>query len=186
MKRRSLLVAASAAGVLLSTGTALGPAGAAKQAAPVPVRFVLEPSWLPAGYSATGGGWVAPAGGLHVYPEAGANASVFTVGSGKQQNTPVLFTLSYYGFRNPESKNIRLIASKEVSPSTDGNDKGTLRLDGRSVIMTSHTEGVFHNIVTTASWVERGDTVFVTTEGLTTAETSRFITGLVEHKPPRK
>jgi len=188
MKRRCVVAAASAAGLVLSTGLALGSAAAAPQVHTVPVRFVLEPSWLPAGYSATGGGWVTPAGGLRVYPKTGDTASVISVGSGseKQQNSPVLFTLSYYGFHNPESKSIRLIASTEVSPPTDGDRPSTLKLDGRRVTMTSHTEGALHNIVTTASWTQRGDAIIVTTEGLTTHQTSRFITGLVEHKPPRR
>jgi hypothetical protein len=185
-----VLAAASAVGLVLSTGLALEPAAATEQARTVHVRFVLEPSWLPAGYSANGGGWVLPAGGLHVYPEAGVSASVMSVGADKQQDTqqnlPVLFALSYYGFHNPESKSIRLIASKQASPPTGGNNQGTLRLNGRRVILTSHTEGVLHNIVTTATWVERGDAVIVTTEGLTTAQTSRFITGLAEHKPPSR
>jgi hypothetical protein len=149
--------------------------------APDPVHFVLEPSWLPRDYSTTGGGWVSPAGGLHVYPRTGAAASVVTVGSGKSHQTPVLFTLDYYGFHNPESKSIRLIAVKEYSPQAS---YGSVRLDGRLVTLTAHTEGMFHNNVTTASWDEHGDAVTVTTEGLTTGEASRFIKGLVERTPP--
>ena len=34
----------------------------------VRVSFVLAPTWLPSGYSATCGGWVTPPGGLRVYP----------------------------------------------------------------------------------------------------------------------
>jgi hypothetical protein len=183
MKRRHVLAAASAAGLVLSSGLALEPAAATEQARTVHVRFVLEPSGHPAGYSANGGGWVVPSGGLHVYPKTGVTASVVSVGSDKQQDTqqtvPVLFTLSYYGFHNPESMSIRLIASKQVSPSMNGNRQGTLRLNGRRVTLASHTEGEFHNIVTTASWVERGDAVIVTTEGLTTVLTSRLISGIV-------
>ncbi len=173
---------------MLSTGLALGPAAATKGDRSVPVRFVFEPSWLPAGYSASGGGWVTPAGGLQVYPRTGVAASVFSVGSApeRQRSTPVLFTLDYYGFHNPESKNIRLIASKGLPLPMDGNRQGVLRLGGRNVTMASHTEGVFHNVVTTASWDERGDSVLMTTEGLTTAQASRFIRGLVEHAPPSR
>ncbi len=96
----------------------------------------------------------------------------------------MLFTLDYYGFHNPESENIRLIASRGLPLPTDAGSRGALRLGGRSVTMASHTEGVFHNVVTTASWDERGDSVLMTAEGLTTAQASRFIRGLVEHEPP--
>ena len=172
---------------MLSTGLALGPAAATNYGRRDPVRFVLEPSWLPAGYSPTGGGWVSPAGGLHVYPEAGGAASVITVGSAPdtQRSTPVLFTLNYYGFHNPESKSIRLVATEGFPEPTDGDSRGTLSLGGRSVTIASHTEGVFHNVVTTASWDERGDSVLLITEGLTTNQAAHFVRGLIERKPPR-
>jgi hypothetical protein len=118
-----------------------------------------------------------------VYPEAGAGAGIVTLGSGTSHQTPVLFTLAYYGFHNPESKSVRLIAVKGSLPQRSHD---TARLDGRLVTLTSHTEGAWHNNVTTASWNERGDVVTVTTEGLTTRQASRFIRGLVEHSPPKE
>ncbi len=175
-----------AVGVVLSTGLVAGPASAASPASSSLVRFVLKPTWLPSGFSASGGGWVTPPGGLDVYPQTG-RAGIVSVGSYKgPHSTPVLFTLTYYGFHNPESKSIHLFATKAISPPTNGNNQGTLRLNGRRVMMTSHTEGVFHNIVTTASWHERGDVVTVSTEGLTTAQTSRFIEGLSVQNPPSR
>jgi hypothetical protein len=176
-----MAAASAGAGLVLMTGLAVGAAGAANPDSSVPVRFVLEPSWLPGGYSASGGGWVTPAGGLHVFPNSGANAMTVSVGRDGQQSTPVLFALSYYGFHNPESKSIRLLAFNESSPLRIPN---TVRLNGRTVALTSYTEGAFHNVVTTAQWDEHGDAIALTTEGLTTDQTSRFIKGLVEHRPP--
>jgi hypothetical protein len=94
MKRRHVLAAASAAGLVLSSGLALEPAAATEQARTVHVRFVLEPSWLPAGYSANGGGWVVPSGGLHVYPKTGVTASGISVGSDQQQDTQQTYRCS--------------------------------------------------------------------------------------------
>jgi hypothetical protein len=117
-----------------------------------------------------------------VYPRTG-EASLFSVGSAahKQRRTPVLFTLAYYGFHDPESESIRLMAIGGSWPQTG---QHTVRLNGRTVTMASSTEGALHNVVTTASWDEHGDVVTLATEGLTPAETARFIEGLVEHEPP--
>jgi hypothetical protein len=121
---------------------------------------------------------------LLVYPRTGA-VTLFSVGAKKKQqsSTPVLFSLSYFGYHNPESKSIRLTATKQVFPPAVNGRQGSVRLGGRTVAMTSQTQGVFHNPVTTVSWNERGDSILVTAEGLTVSPVDRFIKGLTEREP---
>jgi hypothetical protein len=73
---------------------------------------------------------VEPAGGLKVGKKAGVSAGLLTVGpDSKTRPNPVLFTLSYYGYHDPESKSIRLTATHYGFPAT-GNLK---TLGGRRV-----------------------------------------------------
>jgi hypothetical protein len=57
---------------------------------------------------------VSPPGGLRLYPNAGSEL-VLIEGSNKHPTVPVLLTLSYYGYHNPESKNITVTASPAKS-----------------------------------------------------------------------
>jgi hypothetical protein len=169
--------------VLAVTCGLVAPAAAATgHASAVRVRYVLAPTWLPAGYSATGGGWVTPAGGLHVYPDAQASVSRFEVGSDTSTTPPVLFTLEYFGFHNPGSKNIRLTATPTGSSSAPPGP--TVTLGRRQVALTSYTQGVFYNQVTDASWTENGDAILLTAQGLSLSQVGRFISDLAERRAP--
>lgn len=126
-----------------------------------------------------------PPGGLLVYPRTGG-ASVISVGATSRQGAaPVLFSLSYYGNHHPESKSIRLAATKEIFPANGHSLQGFVKLGARTVIMASQTQGAFHTLVTTASRDERGDSILVTTEGSANQQVDRFIEGLTERNPPR-
>jgi len=194
-----IVALAAAAGLTPLSVLAFEPVAAARQARPVEVTFVLEPTWLPSGYSTTGGGWVKPPGGLQVSPDSGVGVAQFEIPAKEGSNsatsqaaarsgtksTQALFTLSYFGFHNPESKSIRLVATTEPSPSFQPHGGTVQKLNGRRVTITSYTQGIFHNIVAFASWDERGDLVTVATQGLTTNQVARFISGLTERKPPQ-
>jgi hypothetical protein len=169
-------------GALVVTCALVAPAAAATgHAHAVRVRFVLTPTWLPAGYSASGGGWVTPAGGLHVYPDTQVSASRIEVGSQTSTTLPVLFTFAYFGFHDPESKSIRLTATpvgSSVAPLGS-----TVTLGRRHVALASSTQGVFHNPVTNASWTENGDAIVLIAQGLRPSQVSQFISGLAERTP---
>ena len=150
-----------------------------------PTTFVLEPTWLPPGFSASGGGWVEPVGGLIVGNTGGETTEILGPG-GADTNTrlnPIFFTLSYYGYHNPESKNIRLTATRYGYPP-----RGNLEaLGGRHVEVSSNfVPGYFGgNTDSSASWVEHGTYVTVMAQGITKAQLARFVAGLKEHPPPR-
>jgi hypothetical protein len=146
--------------------------------------FVLLPSWLPPGFSASAGGWIKPVGGLKIGDKAGVSVEYGAVGpESKPRVDPVLFTLNYYGYHNPESKNIRLTATRYgFAP------KGSLEtLGGRHVEVSSKFEpGYFGgNTNSSASWVEHGEYVDVMAQGISKAQLSRFVAGLKEHPPPK-
>jgi hypothetical protein len=167
---------------VVTCGLVAPAAAATGHADTVRVRYVLAPTWLPAGYSASGGGWVTPAGGLQVYPDARVSSSRIEVGSDTSTTVPVLFTLEYFGFHDPESKRIWLTATPAGSSSDPRSS--TVTLGHRRVALTSSTQGVFHNPVTDASWTEKGDAIILTAQGLSPSQVSRFISGLAERTPP--
>ncbi len=152
--------------------------------ASVHLGFVLLPSWLPPGFSASAGGWIKPVGGLKIGNKAGVSVEYGGVGpEAKPRVDPVLFTLSYYGYHNPESKNIRLTTTRYGYPP-----QGSLEtLGGRHVEISSKFEpGYFGgNINSSASWVEHGTYVVVMAQGITKAQLARFVGGLKEHPPPK-
>lgn len=174
-----------------SKGTPTRPTGGARGGPQIPYLtsasthsgFVLLPSWLPPGFSASAGGWIKPVGGLKTGSKVGVSVEYGGVGpESKPRVDPVLFTLSYYGFHNPESKSIRLIATRYGDPP-----QGSLEtLGGRHVEISSKFEpGYFGgNTNSSASWVEHGEYVSVMAQGITKAQLSRFVAGLKEH--PRK
>lgn len=145
--------------------------------------FVLEPTWLPTGFSASGGGYVKPPGGLKVGNEAGASVSILSVGpESTTRPDPVLFTLSYFGYHNPESKSIRLTALQSGVALSGG----LKTLGGRHVALSSQfVPGYFGgNTDSNASWVEHGVYMQVSAQGISEAQLARFVTGLKEHSPP--
>jgi hypothetical protein len=171
----------------LTVVVALGVSSAASAAGShrgVRVTFVLSPTWLPSGYSTSGGGWISPPGGLRVYPNTGVTESIIAAGSKKYPNVPVLFTLDYYGFHDPESKNIDVTATPAKSPGfAPAIPNATLH--HRRVSLYSYTQGALHNLNVDLSWVEDGDAIDVTTQGLPVAQAERFVEGLVKKDPPR-
>ena len=150
----------------------------------VRVSFVLRPKWLPIGYSVSGGGSVSPPGGLRVYPNTGVSASLIIEGSNKHPIVPILFTLDYYGYHDPESKNIMVTASPTESAGVLPGPPNTT-LHHRRVSVSSYTQGVFHNLNVDISWREGGDVVDVTTQGLAIGQAERFVEGLAKGAPPR-
>jgi hypothetical protein len=52
------------------------------------------------------------------------------------------------------------------------------------VALFSYTQGALHNLNVDVSWVEEGDVIEVTTQGLSVAEAERFTEGLVRTTPP--
>jgi len=159
-------------------------ASAAAQHHQVQVSFVLRPTWLPSGYSVSGGGWISPSGGLRTYPNTGVSASLIIVGSNKHPTIPILFTLDYYGYHDPESKSIMVTAS----PTKSGGvlpGPPTTTLNHRRVSVYSYTQGALHNPNVDISWIEDGDAIDVTTQGLPIAQAERFVEGLVKKPPPR-
>ncbi len=151
---------------------------------PVRVTFVLKPTWLPSGYSASGGGLVSPPGRLQVYPNTGTE-SVLIVGSNKHPTVPVLFTLTYYSDHNPESKTIRVLATpaKSAGPRPAAPNA---KFGHRKVALYSYTQGALHNLNVDVSWVEDGDSIQVTTQGLPTDQVTRFVTHLVQKSQRRQ
>ena len=145
--------------------------------------FVLLPSWLPPGFSASAGGWIKPVGGLKVGSQTGVSVEFGGASpESKPLADPVLFTLSYYGYHNPESKNIRLIATRYGSrPQGSLQSLGGRRVEVHSKFVPGYFGG---NTNSSASWVEHDEYVSVMAQGITKAQLSRFIAGLKEH--PRK
>ena len=131
-----------------------------------------------------GWGWISPPGGLRVYPNTGVSASLIIEGSKKQPTVPILFTLSYYGYHDPESKNIMVTASPTKSTGGLPGPPNTT-LNHRKVSVSSYTQGVFHNLNVDISWREDGDAVDVTTQGLPILQAERFVEGLAKGAPPR-
>lgn len=146
--------------------------------------FVLLPTWLPPGFSASGGGWIEPVGGLRIGNKTGVSVEYLGVSpESKPRANPVLFTLSYYGYHNPESKNIRLTATRYGFPP-----QGVFEaLGGRHVEVNSAFEpGYFGgNTNSSASWVEHGVYVDVMAQGITKTQLARFVAGLKERPPPK-
>jgi hypothetical protein len=58
-------------------------------------------------------------------------------------------------------------------------------LDRRRVSVSSYTQGIFHNLNVDISWMEDGDTISVTTQGVPVAEAEQFVEGLTKGAPPR-
>jgi hypothetical protein len=169
----------------LAVSSAPTAASAADRHQPVRVTFVLRPTWLPSGFSVSGGGYISPPGGLRVYPYTGVAASLFTTGANEHPRPiPVLFTLDYYGFHNPESKNITLLAEPTklagVLPA-----RPNTTLARRKVSVSSYKEGALHNLNVDISWIEDGDAIDVTTQGLPVVQAEQFVEGLVRGAPPR-
>ena len=154
------------------------PASASGHNRPIRVTYVLKPTWLPSGYSTSGGGWVSPPGGLRVYPDTDAE-SVFIEGSDKHPTVPVLFTLSYYGYHNPESKTITVMATPAKSAGPGPATPNT-KVGHRRVALYTYTQGALHNLNVDVSWVENGDLIEVTTQGLTTDQVAMFVNGLAQ------
>jgi hypothetical protein len=147
--------------------------------------FVLLPTWLPPGFSASGGGWIKPVGGLKIGNGGGVTTEILgpAGADSKTRQNPTLFTLSYYGYHNPESKNIRLTATRYGFPP-----QGSLQtLGGRHAEVNSNFQpGYFGgNTDSSASWVEHGAYVVVMAQGITKAQLARFVAGLKEHPPPK-
>ena len=85
------------------------------ETAPAQKHFVLAPRWLPPGFSASGGGYVDPPGGLQLGNRAGSEVML---GFGStEQPVRVFFSLSYYGYHNPVA-NIRLTAAADGTPGS--------------------------------------------------------------------
>lgn len=151
---------------------------------PVTVAFVLRPTWLPSGYSTSGGGWISPAGGLRVYPNTDVTESVISTAPGRQPTIPVLFTLDYYGYHDPESQSILVMASPAKPPSLPPAKPNTT-IDRRRVSLSTDTQGALHNLNVDVSWIEGGDVIDVSTQGLPVAQVTRFVAGLARAHPPR-
>jgi hypothetical protein len=156
---------------LIPSTSALAAAGRVEHARGPTLAFVLEPTWLPAGFSASGGDSVEPTGGLNV--------------GGRQDSSShrTLFTESYFGYRNPEDKSLRLSAFRFTGPRLGG----TRRLAGRRVVLTSSSQAGPYGATTDTSaiWTERGVLVIAVAQGVTDAQMAHFVAGLREHAAPR-
>jgi hypothetical protein len=143
------------------------------------VSFVLAPSWLPPGFSITGGDYVE--GGLELGRATEVSASLDQSGSAPKADR-ALFALDYYGYHQPGRENIRLLALQFGSPGT----AATTPLGGRHVILSSHFDpgGFVGNVDTTATWVEHKTYLQVVAEGITESQLARFVAGLREQSPP--
>lgn len=125
-----------------------------------------------------------PVGGLKVGNKAGVNAGIISVGSGSKTRTdPVLFTLTYYGYHDPESKNLHLVASVYGF----GRLARLQTVGGRHVALGSaFVPGYFGgNTNSFASWFERGAFISITAQGITKVQLARFVAGLKEHPAPK-
>jgi hypothetical protein len=145
----------------------------------------LTPTWLPPGFSASGGGYVDPPGGLKFGSAVDVSVGLVSTNvptAAQATAVPVVFTLDYYGYHNPESKSIRLMGVKYgFRPSG-----ATTALGGRHVMLSSSfVPGYFGgNTNSGASWVERGLSFNVMAQGITKGQLARFVAGLKEHAPP--
>ncbi|HVC71015.1 MAG TPA: hypothetical protein VNC61_12235 [Acidimicrobiales bacterium] len=124
-----------------------------------------------------------PPGRLELGNAEGEKVSILSVGSKPAtRQGPVLFALTYYGYHDPESKNIRLTALRDgFTPP------GTLEtIGGRRVASSSQfVPGYFGgNADPNAAWVERGVYMQVSAQGITEAQLAQFVAGLREHSPP--
>lgn len=159
-------------------------ASAAGHSRPVRVTFALTPTWLPSGYSISGGGWISPVGGLRIYPNTGEGETVIIAGSKKRSPMiPVLFTLNYYGYHDPESKSISVMASPAKAVDEIGPGPLNAKIGKRNVALYHYTQGAFRNLNVDVSWLEHGDVIEVTTQGLPMNLVERFVAGLVEKNP---
>ena len=160
------------------------------EARPARVSFVLEPTWLPAGFSASGGGWVTPPGGLHVSPGSQAAVSTFASGGVGSSSVQVLFTLDYYGYHSPITQSIHLSAIPWTSPSivSASPHPNFVRAGRRDIDLNTSTPGAGSSAepATFAIWTERKVLVQVTAQGITRAQLIRFVVGLAERPPPRR
>jgi hypothetical protein len=147
--------------------------------------FVLTPTWLPPGFSASGGGYVDPPGGLKFGAAVDVSVGIASTGAtpvGQAKTIPVVFTLDYYGYHNPESKSIRLTGLRNGFPASGT----TTALGGRHVsLASSFSPGYFGgNSTSSASWVERSVYFNVIAQGITKGQLARFVAGLKEQAPP--
>ena len=127
---------------------------------------------------------MSPPGGLQVYPNTGTE-SVLIVRSNKHPTVPVLFTLTYYGYHDPESKTIRVMATPAKSAGPRPATPNT-KLGHRKVALYSYAQGALHNLNVDVSWVEDGDLIQVTTQGLPTDQVIRFVNRLVQKSQHRQ
>ena len=51
--------------------------------------------------------------------------------------------------------------------------------------LSSYTEGALHNLNVDVSWVEDGDVIDVSTQGVPVVQVTRFVAGLTRVDPPR-
>jgi hypothetical protein len=144
--------------------------------------FVLSPTWLPSGWSASGGGYVDPVGGLRLGNNVGVSVN-FPGPGGSPRPDPSLFTLSYYGYHDPETKTIFLNALR-YGPTPSAK---TSVLGGRHVFLTTRIDptGFVAVTDTTARWVERGIYFDISAQGVSEQQLARFVAGLKEVGPPR-
>ncbi len=109
--------------------------------------------------------------------------SVLIEGSNRHPTVPVLFSLEYYGYHDPESESIWLTASPANSPGP-GAAKPNKTFGHRRVALYTYTQGALHNLNVDVSWVEDSDVIEVSTQGLAVAEVERFVESLVKKNPP--
>ena len=123
-----------------------------------------------------------PAGGLRLGKKAGVTVTQFGPGVPSRAD-PVLFTLTYYGYHDPETKSIRLTALRFASTPT----ARRISLGGRRTLLASHVDnsGFVPVTQTYASCVERHVGIDVTAQGLTRQQLARFVADLKEEPPPR-
>lgn len=127
---------------------------------------------------ATGGGYVS-SGGLQLNP---GSSEIFSPG-GTHRSDPVLFELSYYGYRDPV-ESIRVTAlSYYVGPG-----QGPYTVLGRRHVTlndTVDTSGFVPITDVFGTWVERGAWIQLNAQAITPEQVSRFIANLSEEPPPK-
>jgi hypothetical protein len=167
--------------MLMVAGCAASGPSATNSATATQRQFVLVPKWLPPGFSASGGGYVDPPGGLQLGNQAESEAMF---GSGRSAERPVrvFFTLSYYGYHNPVA-NIRLTAAEDGIPGSGS----VTSLGGRKVYMSSSidTSGFVPIIDTSASWKEHRLYINASGQVITEQQMERFVANLVERPLPK-
>jgi len=142
---------------------------------------VLVPKWLPAGFSSSGGGYVHPPGGLTLGNQA-ATGGISSPGS-PQHSNPTLFTLTYYGYHDPVEM-IWLTASRY----SFGISGPFTELGGRKVLLRSTVDksGFVPIPQVSATWIERGVLMEVTSQAVTKRQVERFFANLKEEPMPTK